>query len=747
MPESTVANSIVGALGSIAGISGRRAQDGLVGAQAEEVALKNKATKKLIQDDEDASLIGELQHLGYLTIDPETGKANVDAPRLARENGELFGRLMGPEANRFLSTATPNGPQTAQFAGVKVLDPRVVADPALGAYPQELGPQTGPSQYVVQLRMGDGSIKPATNNASAAPDDTLITLDDDALNNMVAGRIGRMAARGGLDNNVTMTGLQLSFQEEADRLLQAKLADMGTEGLTDDPAAGRSFYGILNNLTGSDLDEAVRDRGLDPDKLRAEAQAAWVEKQKAQRAAIDVKNVKTMDQYTAARAAFDRNAAAAAQALADYDKQKGSVPQGAPKNNVEGMLNNMALGSTMAMGGTAGADSARKIAPKKDPVREKLVANLDAANQSAMKLKPPKLAEAKNQPPFEWNEDKLREMVQSKVEDFMPTAEQTAAMAKYAKDNGVKSVQDLAKIPDKNHAMALAGIIAMNARVSPDQRLAMFNQMANYARTGDDKKSPLQAKLDIVGAQVAQQGAINQGRAVDASIANNDADNKVAWAKLGLDAAKFEQDKAKDIWNQGKDVDTANNKVRELTGAIQTGTTTTDNKIKAPDQAAMVAWGDLRNSMKNLPEGTPQQIAASQSYLEGFFQMAAASAVDPGQAAWWDVPKIIANTFMREDGRVNMSPLIETARIEYANGQPVRVSFTDHGGTGKETKLVVGANEYKRFTGSSDFTTFVNAVHSQQAVNLLQAGNIPVTKDNVAKAVAAIRKNAGMDKE
>lgn len=322
MPESTVAQSIVGALGSIAGISGRRAQDGLVGAQAEEIALKNKATKKIIQDDEDASLLGELQHLGYMTIGDD-GKAKVDAPRLARENQELFGRLMGPEANRFLSTKTADGSAPAQFAGVKVLDPRVVADPALGAYPQELGPQTAPSQYVVQLRMGDGSLKPATRNASAAPDDTLITLDENALNNMVAGRVGRMAARGGLDNNVTMTALQLDFIEESDRLLQSKLADMGTEGLTDDPAAGRGFYGILNDLTGADLDEAVRDRGLDPDKLRAEAQASWLEKQKAQRAAIDIMNVKTMDQYVAAREAFDRNAAAAAQALADYDKQKG----------------------------------------------------------------------------------------------------------------------------------------------------------------------------------------------------------------------------------------------------------------------------------------------------------------------------------------------------------------------------------------------------------------------------------------
>lgn len=747
MPESTVAQSIVGALGSIAGISGRRAQDGLVGAQAEEVALKNKATKKLIQDDEDASLIGELQHLGYLSIDPATGKANVDAPRLAKENPEAFSRLMGPEANRFLSTGTPNGPQSVQFAGIKALDPRVAADPSLGAYPQELGPQTGPSKYVVQLRMGDGSIKPATRNASAAPDDTLITLDDDALNSMVAGRIGRMAARGGLDNNVTMTNLKLDFIEESDRLLQSKLADMGTEGLTDDPSASRGFYGILNELTGADLDEAVRDRGLDPDKLRAEAQTQWLEKQKGEREAIDIKNMKTMDQYVAAREAFDRNAASAAQALADYDKQKGGTPPGAPKNNAEKMLNNMALGSTMAMGGTAGADSARKIAPKGDPVRDKLVKNLNEANQSAMKLKPPKLAAAQNQPPFEWNEDKLREMVSGKI-GGEPSAEQTSAMTKYAKDNGVKTAQDLGKLPDKNHAMALAGIIAMNARgASPEQKMAIFDKLANYARTGDSSKSPLGAKLDIIGAQNDQAQVINQGRAVDASINNSIRDYNADMAKVGVDVATLENRIDEQRWGKSKDVDAANNVIRGYVDTIYKGTLGDGNKIQPPTPEAMTAWKDLRSSIYDLPEGSPQQIAARGAFVEGFFQMAAAQSAAGNAADWFDVPKHLANIFFRPDGKVNMSPLIETATFQYGNGGITEVRFKVHGATGNDSKLVINADRFKELTGSSDFKLFVDSVHSQQAANMLQGVGKPATPNNIASVVKGLRTATGMDKE
>lgn len=743
MPESTVGQSIMGALGSIAGISGRRAEDGLTTQRAQELALKNEASRKLLQDDEDAALFGELQDLGYLTVDRATGKASVDAPRLAKENPEAFARLMGPEANRFLSTQTDKGAQPVQFAGVKVLDPRIMADPALGAYPQETGPNTGPSKYVVQLRTQDGSIRPATQNASAAADDTLITLDDDQLNKMVAGRIGRMRARGGLDNNVTMTNLQLAYQEEADALLQSKLADMGTEGLTDDPAVGRSFYGILNDLTGEDLDEAVRDRGLDPEKLRAEALDAWTKKQAEIRKNAVKYNTEDMSAYEGTKEILSRNVSLAEQALADYDLKK-SKEIGSRTNIDQAMIN-----ASMGERGMHLRPTDKKAPQAKAPmdqIRYKLEKERNAAADALANLKPPKAATNNAPlPPFEWNEDKLREMVRGKIPDFEPSPEQTAALTKYAKDNGVQSAQDLAKLPDKNHAMALAGIIAMNARgATPEQKIAIFDKLANYARTGDSSKSPLQAKLDITGRQVDQAQAINQGRAVDASIANSQRDSQVALMRLGLDIDKFEYDKNKDVWAKGKDIDAANNKVREYTDKIYKGTLGEGNKIQAPTPEAMTAWKNLSNDVRQLPQGTPQQIAASASYLEGFFQMAAASSVTPGQAAWWDVPKIIANTFMREDGMVNMSPLIETARIEYANGQPVRVSFTDHGATGKETKLVVGADEFKRFTGSSDFSTFVNAVHSQQATNMLQAANIPVTEKNVAEAISALRKNAGM---
>lgn len=504
---------------------------------------------------------------------------------------------------------------------------------------------------------------------------------------------------------------------------------------------------MLNDLHGEDLDAAVRDSGLDPEKLRQEAHNSWIDNQKKQRAAIDVKNVKTMEQYNAAKSAFDRNAASAAQALADYDKQKGGTPPGAPKNDAEKMLNNMALGSTMAMGGTAGADSARKIAPKGDPVRDKLVKNLNEANQSAMKLKPPKLAAAQNQPPFEWNEDKLREMVSGKI-GGEPSAEQTSAMTKYAKDNGVKTAQDLGKLPDKNHAMALAGIIAMNARgASPEQKMAIFDKLANYARTGDSSKSPLGAKLDIVKAQNDQATVINQGRAVDASIDNSIRDYNADMAKVGVDVATLENRIDEQRWGKAKDVDAANKVVRGYVDTIYKGTLGDGNKIQPPTPEAMTAWKDLRSSIYDLPEGSPQQIAARGAFVEGFFQMAAAQSAAGNAADWFDVPKHLANIFFRPDGKVNMSPLIETATFQYGNGGITEVRFKVHGGTGNDSKLVINADRFKELTGSSDFKLFVDSVHSQQAANMLQGAGKPATPNNIATVVKGLRTATGMDKE
>lgn len=740
MPESTVAQSILGTLGQVAGISGRRAQDGLTAQQAQSYAIKNEADRRILQDDEDASLFGELEDLGFVSVDRATGKATIDGERLANENPELLARFIGPEANRFLSTKTDNGSQPVSFVGVKKVDPRIAQDPALGAYPQELAAE-GPapaSNYVVQLRTQDGRTVPATRNASAAADDTLITLDGAGLNNILQGRLSRMRARGALDNNVTMTNLNLAFNEASDAYLQAKLAETGGDTISDDPAAKRGLYGILNDLSGDDLNAAITDAGLDPAALRKEAENKWMENLKASTAKAAKISPEDMTAYEGTKEILARNVELANNALNQYDARRAKEQ---PRNLAAG---SMAFNPyTMETKGNSKDPNNRT--GKGASEREKLIAARDAAQNALTNLKMPKpqFASGAKQPKFEWTEDNLRESVRGKLGE-QPSAEQTAAFTKYAKEQGVTTAQDLGKLP-KNDAMALAWIIASSARgASADQKVGIFDKLANYARTGDTAKSPIDANVAISGAQVGQANAITNARAVDADIANREQQRAVDWAKLGIDAQKLDRDMENDIWAKGKDVDAASNKVRDNVTEIYKGTIGAGNKIQAATPEAMIAWKNLRSDVMNLPKGSPQQIAAASSYLEGFFQMAAAQSVTPGAAAWWDVPKIIANTFMREDGMVNMSPLMETARIEYTNGKPTRVSFTDHGETGKETELVVGADEFKRFTGSSDFTTFVDAVHSQQAVNMLQKEFVPVTPENIAQVVKGIRESNGM---
>ena len=769
MPESTIAQSILGTLGQIGGISGRRAQDGLTAAQAEEVAIRNKANKIILDDEENSRVLGELQAGGYVTVDSTTGAVTPNMDKLASDPQALE-KLMGPEANRFLRTTTADGPAEVKFAGVHKLPGGAVpnqnpvdeqtgsllAAPAAGAAPTQV-----PDRYVVQLRTKDGRTVPATQNASSAADDTLITLNADELTRKVQGRLDRLRVSGALDNIITTGGMYQDFQKMSDDYLKNELMKAGPDNITGgDPVASRGLYGIVDDLHGDDLMSAAKDAGVDIEKAKAAAAAKWATDQAKEREAVAKKVAVDPDEqfkYQTLKDLYSQQVERANKALADYDKTPAANEAaitaamnavGAAESKPRYMPD-PSLGKANPKDPMGRSKTLADKAAKGDPARAKLVAARDEAMKALNGLKEPELKTFESgapMPKFEWNEDNIRDAIRGKIGE-QPTPEQTAALTKYAKDNGVQTAQDLAKLPSRNDALAVAWVIANNARgATPDRKVELFNTLANYARTGDSKKSPIDANVAITGARVAVAGAINDANQVAAMSAYRDAQGKIDWAKLGIEQAKLDHDMAKDVWAQLKDVDAGNNKIRGYMGEIYKGTLGTDNKIQAPTPEAMTAWKNLRNDVNQLPKGSPQQIAAQQSYLEGFFQMAAAESVKPGTAAWWDVPKIIANTFMREDGMVNMSPLIETAKIEYENGRPTRVSFTDHGATGKETKLVVGADEFKRFTGSSDFTTFVNAVHSQQAANLLQAAGEPVTPENLDKMIKGIRKSSGMDK-
>lgn len=817
MPSAT--DSLIGLLTQVSGISGRRAEDGLVAQQSQELAIKNEANRDVLNAKKDSEVLGEIQHLGYMKVDPETGRPTVDAARLAKENKQLFRDFMGPDVNRLLSTMGPNGPEPLTLEDLEVVPGGLIpsqnpVDETTGstlAAPAEnsVGTQV-PERFMVKVRTKDGRVVPATQNASADPNDSLITLTPEKLQQIADGRLGRVKARGGLDNIVTQEALGLDWIKLHQDNMKAALLDKADNLTGGDPVGGRELLGMLDDLHGEDLNAAAADAEVDIKALEADSAAKWAAAQEKARKEMEGKYKVDPDKqfaYQSLKELYTGQYERATKALADYDAAQPKV-QGmtAPPNGrfamnpaVDAPINpkdpmgrtdknknktpaqgpdigkmtttqngRFAMNPTIAPEkvdinkGAKGPEIGKMTAPqdgrfamnpdinggKPDTARQTLLKAQQDAQKALSGLKEPELIKLDSgapPPKFELTEDNIRDAIRGKIGE-QPSPEQVATLTQYAKSKGVQSAQDIAKLP-RNDGLALSWIIAMNSRgTTMDQKLGVFNQLANFARTGDTAKSPIDAAETIANARANVSNAETNRMEALNTAQWRDTQGQIDWAKLGIEQGRLDRDMNNDVWKKLGDVDAANNKIRGYVTEIYNGTLADDNKIQAPTKEAMAAWKNLRSDMTQLPKGSPQQIAAQQSYLEGFFQMAAAQSVTPGKGAWWDFTKWVATTFLREDGMVNMSPLLETATIGYGpNGQPDRISFRDHGGSGKEN-LVVGAEEFKRFTGSSDFTFFVNAVHTFQARTLLDSQGLPASPENLEMMVKGIRKSAGMDK-
>jgi hypothetical protein len=266
----------------------------------------------------------------------------------------------------------------------------------------------------------------------------------------------------------------------------------------------------------------------------------------------------------------------------------------------------------------------------------------------------------------------------------------------------------------------------------------------NFARTGDSDKSPLGAQVAISGAQAQEAQAITAAGNLDQRIVEHADNTNLKLLELGLESKKLAHAMAGDDQKLVADIDKAHGEASKLASTIRLGVMNADLTIKSPNPEAMDAWHQIQSGVKDLPLGSPKQIAMASQYLDSMFNMAAAQTLVPGAAAWWDFPKHIANMIFREKGQLNMSPLMETAKIEWKNGQPERISFTAHAGTSNEVEMVVGAEEFKRFTGGSTFTDFTNAVIAQKASTMLKKQGVTPTPELMANAIKAIQAEAGV---
>jgi len=750
----SVTESILGTLGSLGGISARRENDGLVATQAHGEALKNKANQILLDRTKDEELAGQLDAAGIVRENLETGAFEVaDLDKLV---GTPYAALLfGDEANKFFKT-----PEGVKIAGIRKVPGGLV--PNMNPVDETTGsllaaPTAPPSQmaerWMIELEKPDGTKAPATMNASSAADDQLITLDKEQILAAANSRLARMQVGGAFGNAVTLGRLGLSHTAASDAFLQSMIAEDPDEVTGGDPVANRELYGILPTLKGKDLEDAIRAKGLDPDKLREEAAEKWTAEQEAARKEIVKPKQLASRDYAAVQSSLTRSVTEAEKALADYDASK-TAPKITTPTGEGNYISGAAQPGRLPQNYKPPVDlgrykgSARKTEPKVDPTRAKLVKNLENAKTTLGKLAPPPEPERKfqsgYQPKFEFTDENMRAAAIGKLQ--VATPEETAQVAQYARDQGVTKAADLAKLP-RNDAMALATIIAANTPGTSTEKIALWEKLTNFARTGDTEKSPIEAQtsMSTATAQVTNAGANLLQAQTQAT--NMAADNSLAERRLVLDVAKYNFELGKYNADQLEKVSKANEASRGLVERIYKGTTNDDNTFKdgGANQDAMAAWKTLRANVNSpgLPVGTPQHIADTAAYMEGFFQMAAAQTMVPGKAEWWDLPKHVANLIFREKGMVNMSPLIETARISRGpDGNFDRVSFTAYGGTENEVEMVVGAKEFERFTGSTDFKFFVEAVLAQQAATMLNREGKAVSPEAVVQRVTELREAA-----
>lgn len=755
----SVTDSILGTLGALGGMEAQRTREGLEATQAHGLALGNKKAQLALDREEERMTFAEMDKLGIVRENKATGSFDIDYDKLI-DSPDLAVRVLGPEANKFLSTKTANGSEKIKLGSIKkvpgglIPNMNPVQESSTGLGEITAAP-TGPAsqiadKYMVELEKADGTRVPATESASADPNDKLVTLDRDQIKEMLDKRIARMVAGGAADNAETMGRLNMEFTKHSDAYMQSLLADEPEAITGGDPVAGREFYaGVFNNLSGEDLDDAIRAKGLDPEKIRAEAAEDWAKRQgaarsKAAQAAVGL----TPGDHAAVQSVLSRSVAEAEKALADHDKANAKVrhPGAKPASKI-GVVDKRSkevielekkFGPQMKENDLRGYDPNNRVVdrdPAADATRAALVKNLESAKKTLGDMKPaaePAKFQSGYEPKFEFTEQNMRDAVVGKL--TAASAEESAKVAQYARDQGVKKAADLAKL-SYNDAMALATIIAANTQGDSTKKLEVFEKLTNFARTGDTAKSPIDASGVVQKGIVDQTNAATSSRAVDASIDNSIRDYNLGignleakWAELTATAQKAGYDKAETYGKAAKDI------YNEYTAVVRNGAMGKDPanpqsgdvtiKNTGPTAEMNTAMNGLRNLMSTSPKGSPQYVAAASQYLDALGAYAASVAAFTGRPAGWDLEKQFVNFFFREAATMPVGSMMENLQFDTTpNGEVVKFRALESGPGSKRTEVIAGADTIDRFLGAGTFEFLKQALAVQAELNAVKKGS------------------------
>lgn len=791
MPESTVLDSVFGALGSMASASDRRAREGLEAAQAEEIAIRNTANKKILEQNAAQELTAEIDGLGFMKFNDD-GSYDVDVIGLSAASPSLASKfLAGGNADRWFNHTGPDGKPTnltfSRFVEVptQLGAAPAPAAPAMGAMPNQLGqqldntqgptsllpgqipqapaaapadaPAAAPKRYMMLLKNEKGEEVPATQNGSKDPKDPLITMSEDDIREK--GRLAtvRLQALKGMQNDVTLQKQQMELSTIVEERIKQELLDSGGAELDFDAAAKREFLAAIDTADGDELREMAIMLKIDPDAIRKEAEDEWTANIQAKVKNSNLKPTTGFD-YDKTKAGLEDLATKAEKALADYDAaaaRKQVLSPGAkptlagppeiakftldPTTSTIGTVNRKSqavialekkYGPQMTENQLRGYDPSTRVAtnPKDTPERKKLQAAVDFAKSAASNLVRPAVKDAlptgTPEPKFEWTDENLRASIRGELDQ--PTPEQSSALAQYGQSQGIKQASDLSRVPPAR-AKALVWAIVANSGGTPDEKMKLFDNLNSYVQTGDPDKSAIDAGVAIAGARAQTANAVTAADAVAAQRENAALD----YAAVMAGVAQRDRELTRQIYNDNQDVlkeiDAAAGKVAPLLNTIYEGTIVDGGKFKpeGPSQEAFAAFKELDANV-DLPPGSPLMYASSKRYLEGFMTMAMSQAQKPGATAWWDWTKAFANTFLREDGMIDLSPLVEQAYVKkWKNGLPEEIGFSEGGARSGKPTTTVGAAEFSRYMGTSGMAKFMEAIYFQKAANALGSGATP----------------------
>lgn len=766
MAESTVANSLIGILDTAAGARGRREADGALVAQTQGQLLKNEKDRLLLDDESDRRDFSEAYGAGYIELDAD-GNFSVSpeqAQRMIKEAPDLLKRISGKEANPFFSTKGANGNEDIEYDGLEEIPQAPQKVPTLSGIPLQKPEAPQAPRYAIKLRKKDGSVAPATAGATADPNDTVITLTAEDVAKKLSRRVTRMQAAGAGGDAATMQSLKMDMHKAITANMQSALIGAGPDPAV--PADGqRQFLDLIDDLEGDELKEAIRDRGLDPDKLEVDARKKWFNSQKKERTQAQLDYAKATDDlnaYENTKTILTNQVGRLDKALADYDKTQLSAVDSVDAESIRS-----GYPTIKSWGG--GSPIARPAASSRNPKdpnnrtgkggmspRDEIIAERDAAIKQLAGLKPPtrpKMQSAMPATKFAWTDENLRASVAGKLPDSAPTQAQTEAVTAYAKQQGIASAKDLKKLP-REDAQALAWIISHNTPGTEADKLSNFEALMNFARTGDMKKSPIDAEVAISGAlNDTDQVAIAQQNA------NTNVDNAITnRMRVDWDQAKDNRDYAMKLaelgYKRSEDLNKELDKQNERLSLIRLGAMGSDGsdpqsggvsiKDTGPTPQMADAAAQIRADMENAPIGSSKQIAASKAYLEAISMYGASAAAFTGKPAFWDWQKSLTNFFMRENAVVPISSMIENIQFDgYVNGVPSKFRILESGAGSKSTEAMTGSDTLDRVMGAGTFKALELAATSQRAVNRLQAEGTPVDETTLPAMIATIRKENG----